>query len=137
MMNEIKTLLRINKTGVTVHGWVSKKELSLHWGTSEYFLYPCIFEETFCLTALEAAISKTCIITNGLAALSETAKHGFTIPGNPYLDEWQQECLKVLFGIMENEDLKNKSIHENYQWAKEKTWNNQTKEFLNKVYLNN
>ena len=91
------------------HGWVSKQVLAEHYQDAEYWLYPCIFEETFCLTALEAAISKTVVITNGLAALSETAKYGFTIPGNnlkssisnnPLTESWQEECLSSLFKII-------------------------------------
>lgn len=133
MMHEIKSLLKINTTGVTVHGWVSKKELSIFWATSEYWLYPCIFEETFCLTALEAAISKTCVITNGLAALSETAKYGYTIPGNPLTKEWQESCLKVLFGTMKENGKYNYNIHvnENYKFAKRLTWESQAMKLLN------
>ena len=47
MMQQIKKLLKVNKTGVKVHGWVSKNELAEAWNKTEYFLYPCIFEETF------------------------------------------------------------------------------------------
>jgi hypothetical protein len=129
MMKEIKTLLKVNKTGITVHGWVSKKELSMFWTTSEYWLYPCIFEETFCLTALEAAISKTCVITNGLAALSETAKYGYIIPGNPLTKEWQESCLKVLF----KENGKIGYLNENYKFAKGLTWESQAEKFLKMI----
>jgi hypothetical protein len=128
MMREIKTLLKVNKTGITVHGWVSKKELSMFWNRSEYWIYPCIFEETFCLTALEAAISKTCVITNGLAALSETAKYGYTIPGNPLTKEWQESCLKVLL----KENCKN-GVNENYKFAKGLTWESQAEKFLKMI----
>ena len=154
MMKEIKVLLRINKTGVTVHGWVSKSELAKAWTTAEYWLYPCIFEETFCLTALEAAISKTHVITNGLAALSETAKYGHTVPGNPLTPEWQSDCLTILFEIMKNGNNlvsskpnnnlvsskpnnnlvsskpNNDHIDENWNYAKSLTWENQAIKIL-------
>ena len=131
MMREIKALLKVNKTGVTVYGWVSKNELSIHFAKSEYFLYPCIFEETFCLTALEAAISKTCVITNGLAALSETAKYGFTVPGNPLEPKWQVECLKILFKCMDSDN--SDSITNNYSFAKSLNWESQAKKFIIKL----
>jgi glycosyltransferase involved in cell wall biosynthesis len=131
MMNEIKKLLKINKSGITVHGWVSKTILAEAWNNAEYFLYPCIFEETFCLTALEGAISKTCVITNGLAALSETAKYGITVPGNPLTQEWQDTCLETLFNIMDYK-LDN-CVEQNYQWAKTLSWENQANHFLKKI----
>jgi tetratricopeptide (TPR) repeat protein len=130
MMKEIKTLLRINKKGIFLHGWVSKTELAESWNTSEYFLYPCIFEETFCLTALEAAISKTFVITNGLAALEESAKHGLTVEGNPLTDEWQSRTLEKLNNIMKSNNLRDTITQRNYNWAKELTWENQATKFL-------
>ena len=82
-MKEIKALLKVNKKGTTVHGWVPKKVLAQAWSTAEFWLYPCKFEETFCLTAVEAAITKTFVITNGLAGLGETVgDRGLIIPGN-------------------------------------------------------
>jgi len=122
-MNEIKETIK--QEGITNHGWVSKNALSEAWVTSEYWLYPCIFEETFCHTALEAAISKTIVITNGLAALSETAKNGIIIKGDPFSEEWQNKCLKHL-------NIK-KFIEQNYNWVTTKTWKNQTEQFLNKL----
>jgi glycosyltransferase involved in cell wall biosynthesis len=133
MMKEIKTLLKINKKGIKVHGWVAKNVLAEYYQSAEYWLYPCIFEETFCLTALEAAISKACVITNGLAALSETAKYGYTIPGNPLTQEWQDTCLKLLFGTMQENGKNNYNIHvnESYKFAKKLTWESQAMKLLN------
>jgi glycosyltransferase involved in cell wall biosynthesis len=126
-MRSIKTMIHL--PGVTNYGWVSKQELAEAWKTADYWFYPCIFEETFCLTALEAAISRTCVITNGLAALSETAKHGVTVDGDPYSTGWQQRCLEKLKNIMSSPNLKETLIERNYQWALEKTWKHQTENF--------
>ena len=127
-MIEIKNLLN-NLKGITVHGWVSKKVLADAWKTSEFWMYPCIFEETFCLTALEAAISKTFVITNGLAALEETVNsRGLIIKGDPLTIEWKNKCLNEIFYL--KEDFKQQKIEENYQWAKTLTWKNQANKFL-------
>jgi hypothetical protein len=134
IMREIKALLRVNKKGVTVHGWVSKKILREAWKKSEYWLYPCIFEETFCLTALEAASSKTCVISNHLAALKETVgDRGFIVEGDPNTEEWQTRCIDTLFNLKLKEEL----IEKNYQWSKKLTWDNQTEILLKKIYLKN
>jgi glycosyltransferase involved in cell wall biosynthesis len=86
-MKNVKKM--INQPGITNYGWVSKQTLMRAWSSADYWLYPCTFEETFCLTALEAAVTRTFVITNGLAALSETAKHGITVEGNPLTAEWK------------------------------------------------
>jgi hypothetical protein len=133
MMVSIKKLLKINKTGVTVHGWVSKSRLADAWNTAEYFVYPCIFEETFCLTALEAAISKTCVISNGLAALSETARHGIIVDGNPLDHSWQTRCFEKLKLIMRSNNLRTTIVEKNYNWAKQLTWRDQANVFLEQL----
>jgi glycosyltransferase involved in cell wall biosynthesis len=121
MMREIKTLLKVNKQGITLHGWVSKSELAEAWGKSEYWLYPCIFQETFCLTAVEAAITKTCVITNNLAGLQETVgDRGIIIEGNPYTLEWQMKCLEKVKDIMKTG--KHELLEKNYQWATDRSW---------------
>ena len=131
MMKTIKGL--IHQENVVLHGWVSKKDLNLAWAQTEYWLYPCIFEETFCLTALEAAISKTLVITNGLAGLSETAKHGVVIEGDPITPEWQSRCLAKLKNL--SDKFKESIIFKNYNWAKTLSWKSQTSKLLDKLKL--
>jgi predicted O-methyltransferase YrrM len=133
-MREIKILLKLNKTGIKNHGWVSKKELSEAWSKSEYWLYPCKFEETFCLTAMEAAITKTFAISNNLAALSETVgSRGLVVHGNPVEHEWQDAVITELRKYMKSEKSKDELLELNYKWAKERSWESQTKLFMNKL----
>jgi glycosyltransferase involved in cell wall biosynthesis len=98
-LKEIKVLLKL-LSGINYHGWVSKSTLAEAWSTADYWLYPCKFEETFCLTALEAAITKTYPITNNLAALNETVSNrGLIIHGNPLTQEWQDDCIEAIKNI--------------------------------------
>jgi predicted O-methyltransferase YrrM len=128
MMNEIKSLLKLNKNGIKVHGWVTKSVLTSYFQESEYWMYPCIFEETFCLTAMEAAVNGCFVITNGLAALGETVgNRGLIIPGNPLTLSWQNECLLQLSKL--TEDFKQTKIQENYQHALSLSWKSQTEKF--------
>lgn len=129
-MKEIKTLLKINK-GIIYHGWVSKDTLSKAWETAEYWLYPCKFEETFCLTALEAAASKTLAITNNLAALSETVgDRGLVVHGNPFEQEWQDAVISKLFEYMNGSQSPDELVETNYKWSQTLTWKNQAKVLL-------
>jgi len=130
-MKNVKKM--INQPGITNYGWVAKQLLMRAWSSADYWLYPCTFEETFCLTALEAAVSRTFVITNGLAALSETAKHGITVDGNPLTTEWKIRCIEKLKGIVKNENLKNSILNRNENWAKTMSWKSQTERFKNKL----
>ena len=138
-MNEIKKLLvEYNNTlGIHYCGWVNKKELSESWLTSDFWFYPCTFMETFCLTALEAASSKTLAITNHLAALQNTVgNRGVIIHGDPTTKEWQELALSQVFYYMDekNKDEKERLIDINYEWSATLTWENQAGKLI-KEYI--
>jgi hypothetical protein len=144
-MNAIKMLLEEyskmeNGLGIFYHGWVNKTELNDAWSTSDIWFYPCTFMETFCLTALEAARSKTFVVTNDLAALRNTVgDRGIVIEGNSTTEEWQNKALNELFKYMKHDMLffKNELIKKNYEWASSLTWENQANKLLSQYILPN
>ena len=118
------------------YGWVNKETLAKAWKSSEYWLYPCTFMETFCLTAVEAALSKTLAITNGFAALKNTVgNRGICVEGDANTSEWKENALTELFSIMENRELREELIEKNYNWAKNMSWENQAYKLLDE-YIN-
>ena len=124
-MIEIKE--KVKQKGITNHGWVSKETLEKFWDESEFWLYPCTFQETFCMTALEAAASKTCAITNDLAALRETVgDRGIIIPGDPRTIEWQDQVLDKL-------ERHKELVEKNYAWASERNWFNQAQTLVRHI----
>lgn len=126
--------------GLNIHkyGWVNKEILAESWKTAEYWLYPCTFMETFCLTALEAALSKTLAITNGLAALQNTVgDRGVCIEGDASTEEWRAKALTELFSVMENKQRKEDLIENNYEWAKKMSWENQAYKLLDEHFIPN
>ena len=127
----IKEIIREYPDGIYYEGWTSKKDLSNNWNTSEVWLYPCTFLETFCLTALEAAISNTLVITSDLGALKNTVgDRGIVIKGDAYKKEWQDEALEKLFIVLEDEKLKKSYLDRNYKWAENLSWENRAKDLL-------
>jgi hypothetical protein len=139
-ITEIKLLIEQydSKYNIHNHGWVDKKTLANSWITSEYWLYPCTFQETFCLTALEAALTKTLAITNNLAALQNTVgDRGIIIEGDAETNDWQNKALQEVFNIMENPSKKEKLINKNYNWAINLSWENQANKLLNQHLLTN
>ena len=143
LLEEYKQL-EINSTKLNIHfyGWVSKSELACAWLDSEYWFYPCTFMETFCLTAVEAALSKTLAISNGLAALQNTiGSRGICIEGDAATEEWQTRALDALFEIMgpskEAKERKDELIDMNYNWASKMSWSNQANLLVDKYLLVN
>lgn len=140
-MKVIRSLLEkydeMKNMNIFNHGWVSKKELAESWATSQYWFYPCTFMETFCLTALEAALSKTVIITNHLAALKNVVDdRGVIIEGDVTTTEWQNKALNELFFVMDNSKKRKMLAEKGYNWAKKMSWENRAQEFLQKFILN-
>jgi FkbM family methyltransferase len=118
---------------ITLHGWVSKETLGRYWRMSDVWFYPCKFKETFCLTALEAALSRTFAITNNLAALENTVgDRGVAIDGDVLTQEWQNRAFSALCSYMDSNE-KNLLVEKNYQWALTHSWEAQALKLLDVV----
>jgi len=129
---KIRNLLdSLKNKGIRYHGWVDKQTLASAWKKADIWLYPCIFQETFCLTALEAAMTKTLVVTTNLAALNQTvADRGILIPGDPMKDSWKKQALNTLLNL--SLEKKSELIQKNYDWASKLSWKNQAKLFFNR-----
>lgn len=136
IVKEIKELLAVSKN-IFYHGWTSKKKLYENWMSSDIWFYPTDFIETFCLTAVEAAVSKTLVVTTNVGALVNTVgNNGILINGyNVGEDEWDNNALQTLFKIMDDKELKEKYINLNHNWYKNITWRSRTYELLEKYLI--
>lgn len=125
---QIKKL--ISQGGVTNHGWVTQTELRKWWRKSHIWLYPCIFEETYCRLVLDAAESKTLMITSDLGALKENVTgKGIVVYGNANTKEWGDNALKRLFETVG--DAKEQNILEkSYKLILEKKYEKVAEEFI-------
>jgi len=143
MMNKIRELFNIynvsqNNMNIYYHGWVNKQILAEAWLSSDVWFYPCTFAETFCLTALEAAITKTLVISNNFAALQNTVGHrGVIIKGEPTKIEWQEKALSMIKKYLDPENLyiKNEIIERNFEWASALSWESQSQKLLHEHIL--
>jgi hypothetical protein len=137
LMVKIRSLLStLVNHNINYHGWINKSELADAWKTSEYWFYPCTFMETFCLTAVEAALSKTLAITNGLAALQNTVgDRGISIEGDATKPEWQERALFELFSIMEDKTKREELTERNYAWASTLSWESQADKLIREHIL--
>jgi len=128
-IDEIRRLLLEQVNTVTNHGWVNKETLIRYWSESHILFYPCNFAETCCRVAMEAAATKTFVISNNLAALNETVgNRGAIINGDVKTEEWQKQALTNLFFVLDN-NLENIFIEKNYEWIKTKNYQNVVNDF--------
>lgn len=139
MMQQIRELFKEyrveeNNMNIYYHGWVNKRVLAEAWLSADIWFYPCTFMETFCLTALEAATTRTLAITNNLAALQNSVGHrGVVIKGDPTEAEWQEKAVEKIKKYLDpaNLHLKNELIERNYEWASTLSWESRAKQLLN------
>jgi tetratricopeptide (TPR) repeat protein len=138
LMQIIKNHLdSLKNSNVFYHGWVDKKTLQTSWKTADVWFYPCTYMETFCLTALEAAASKTLAVTTDLAGLQTTVgDRGVILHGQPNTVEWFDSAITKLFNTLKNPALKNALIEKNYKWVSDMSWYKQAN-ILSNVYLKN
>lgn len=116
-MEEIKKLLVVYRDSVVNHGWVSKYKLEKQWLNSGVWFYPCKFIETSCQTALEAQLYQNLVICPSMAGLTETAKMGELIEGDPTTTEWQNQALEKLFDYMKNPSKREKKVLDAYWYV--------------------
>ena len=129
-IDEITQLIK-EQSNVINHGWVNKDILQRYWAQTQIWLYPCIFDETSCLTAFEAASSKTLIITSDLAALNETVgDRGIIIPGDPMNMTWHDTALRIVCDIFNGKINTEFLINRNYEWSMTKTYDKMINQLL-------
>ncbi|MAI14417.1 MAG: hypothetical protein CMM15_10395 [Rhodospirillaceae bacterium] len=117
---------------VVFHGFVGKNVLYDAWGKADIWLYPCTFQETFCMTALEAAASRTLVVSSGDCGLaSSIGNRGIIIPGDPRTLNWMENALSVIQGIFSGNIDRNDYVQRNFDWAESMTWEVREQHFRN------
>jgi glycosyltransferase involved in cell wall biosynthesis len=144
-MKEIeKRLSTLPNTSYKVHGFVSTSVLEEAYKQAHFMLYPCKFEETFCLAALEAQAFGVILISNNLGALAttiesrcilidqdpQTKNRNFTpfeandsTDVNAY-DNWVKDSAQRFFAAMKNIPALEKIRQAGLQYANSRLYQN-------------
>ena len=106
-----QTYKKLNLKDVHFIGNVDAKTLRQEYSKAEYWFYPTQYEETFCITAVEAQLAGCKIITSPIGALPEIIPEAEFIkhPGEElgyYLDK-----IKVIDFITNNDRLTRNKAH--------------------------
>lgn len=133
---ENETLIKIKKLDyVFLNDKINQEELSIEFLKSDIWLYPTNFEETYCITALEAMAAKCLIATIDFCGLGEIANGKGILVKSP-IEENAEELLEKLFFVLERPKLKSHFIEKAYNWAKDQTYEKLTFEWINQIFKN-
>lgn len=92
---------------VTYRGAVKRSELVRIQQEAEVHLYPCTFEEQFCISVAESQVAGVFPITSDCGALS-TTNMGRVIHGNPQDPNWQDLFVSNAVEFLTDPKLKDK-----------------------------
>jgi hypothetical protein len=104
---------------IKLKGYVENNKILEAMSEAEYFVYITEFQETFCLSVLEAQLMGCLCITSNTAAL-ETTNQGIVLENNN-----RETLIQKLNNITDKENIIKKSIN----WALNQTWKNKMKEW--------
>jgi glycosyltransferase involved in cell wall biosynthesis/2-polyprenyl-3-methyl-5-hydroxy-6-metoxy-1,4-benzoquinol methylase len=92
--------------GVHYFGSVKQDVLAKHFMEAELLTYPNTFDETSCITAMEAMTAGTPIVTSAKAGLNETVPLGcgILIEGNPYSPEYKKQFIEATVALLKDGD---------------------------------
>ena len=109
------------------HGFVSPERIAEEFNKSCVWFYPTKFEETYCITALEAQVTKNLCIYNGCGSLNEViGEKGIKIP-QEIMDCEEKMANYIINSLSQNnEDIINKG----YEFGCMQTWENKSKEWI-------
>jgi glycosyltransferase involved in cell wall biosynthesis len=128
------TLKKINALHyVFLNKRVSQDQLAIEFLKSDIWFYPTNFEETFCITALEAMMAKCLIVTVDLAGLSETVK-GRGIVCNHPIEDNIDDLLEKFYFVIQKPSLKQHFIDKSFTWAHEQTYEKLAKDWILNIF---
>lgn len=98
---------------VIYHGAIKRNELIKVQQEADIHLYPCIFEEMFCISVAESQVAGVFPLTSQSGAL-QTTNMGTPIYGNPQDVEWQDTFVQKAVELLTDERLSKKQ-----EWIRE------------------
>jgi len=90
--------------GVEFVGAIPRKELAKKQLEAQILLYPCIFEEMFCISAAECQVAGAIPVTPPVAALETTNEFGVLVPGHPNDPGWLNHYAELIIKMMVDQE---------------------------------
>lgn len=108
---------------VKMHPRVSQEQLAIEWRRSDVWLYPTDFEETYCISALEAMAAGCLVATTRLAGLIDTVgDRGVTVEPPITHEAVREELVKKLCFVLDRPEVKTRYVEKAREWALRQTY---------------
>jgi glycosyltransferase involved in cell wall biosynthesis len=98
----------LRDSGASVHGPLEQRQLAELMSKARVYTYPNTFEETFCISVLEAQAAGLPVVTSKKAALTERIEHGidgYLIDGHPSEHTYREAFLSTVDRLLKDPDL--------------------------------
>ena len=121
-----------NHPYIVFRGYKSNDEIINEFMQSEFWFYPTEYNETFCISALEAQLCGCYVISSNSACLPTTVgDRGIVIEHEVYSDEfWQQSLDEILRYALMPKSQREQARAKAFKWAHTQTWRNKAQEWL-------
>jgi glycosyltransferase involved in cell wall biosynthesis len=116
--------------GVTYIPGLPNRDLLLEWERADFFYYPTEFNETYCISALEAQRAGALVITHPVAALTSTVgDRGRMLDAAPNSPEYETQLSNVLCELRDSPRKKEAMREIAFNWARSQTWRERAREW--------
>lgn len=102
--NHNHRLSMIGLDGIVFMGAIPRRDLITHQSQAQMMIFPCIYEELFCVSAAECQVTGAMPLTSEAGALKTTNQYGDKLPGNPYDPTWQKRFTDLVLKYMEDQE---------------------------------
>jgi glycosyltransferase involved in cell wall biosynthesis len=103
LTHKFDELLADQSSGVKFFGQVGQAELAKAFRLAHVWFYPTSFEETSCITALEAQAAGTKIVCTAVGALPFTAPYAHFLPDWQPTTSWEIETIETIEGAIKTD----------------------------------
>jgi len=125
-MNDVYRNISKNLPDIEFLGKIPRKDLIKEQLESEAQLYPCIYDENFCISTSECQMAGNFCITSSKGALETTNQTDGKISGNPYDSDFEEKFINKVVEYfnkpaMERMEIQNqirKKAFERFSWGK-------------------
>jgi hypothetical protein len=112
---------------------LKQDELAIEFLKSDIWLYPTNFQETYCITSLEAMASKCLVATVNYCGLGEIVYKKGVVCDAP-IENNLNSLVEKLFFVLERPKLKEFFIDKAYNWAIKQTYQNLAQEWIENIF---
>ena len=92
--------------GAVMHGRTSQASLATELMESKVWFYPTWFQESSCISAMEAQAAGCVPVTTGLAALNETVHHGYLLKPPSTAEAYKETFVKDVVRLLTDDTLR-------------------------------